>query len=115
MKSPIRELSLELSLLSLKIFKECEKQNEYILSKQFLRSSTGIGANVAEAIDSESKRDFIHKMSIALKEARETDYWIVLFEKGKLINIELKLFKSKLNEVIALLTSIIKTSKSRYS
>ncbi len=70
---------------------------------------------MAEAIDSESKKDFIHKMSIALKEARETDYWIELFEKGELVKVELKLFKSKLIEVIALLTSIVKTSKSRYS
>src|SRR5690242_13312243 len=55
--------------------------NEYVLSKQLLRSGTAIGALVKEAIQGESRKDFIHKMSIALKEANETEYWIMLLHE----------------------------------
>ena len=81
-KNPIKELSFELALMGIRIFREFNKQKEFILSKQFLKSTTSIGANVAEALDAESKRDFIHKMSISLKEARETEYWIKLFQES---------------------------------
>jgi four helix bundle protein len=54
------------------------EKKEFVLSKQLLRSGTSIGANVNEAIDGQSRADFIHKMSIALKEARETIYWLKL-------------------------------------
>ena len=55
-----------------------EEQKEYILTKQLLRSGTSVGANIAEAQQAQSKSDFVHKMSIALKEAAETDYWLRL-------------------------------------
>ncbi len=57
---------------------------EYVLSKQLLRTGTSIGANVNEAISSESKRDFVHKLGIALKEARETSYWLNLLKGQQL-------------------------------
>lgn len=53
-----------------------QEKKEFILSKQLLRAGTSIGANVNEAISAQSKRDFVHKLSIALKEARETLYWL---------------------------------------
>ena len=59
-----------------------KKENEFIISKQILRSATSIGANVEEAIAAQSKKDFIHKMSIASKEARETKYWLRLLDKS---------------------------------
>jgi len=86
---------------------------EYVLSKQILRSGTSIGAMVKEAEHAQSKADFIHKMSIALKEANETEYWLMLLKDSEYIN------KSSYNsiqpealELIKLLASIVKTSKT---
>lgn len=58
------------------LYKQLVEQKEFVLSKQLLRSGTSVGANIHEALPSESKRDFIHKLSIALKESRETSYWL---------------------------------------
>jgi len=90
------------------------KQKEYILSKQLIRCGTSIGANVNEAQAGQSKKDFISKMSIASKEARETRYWIELLIATEFLNSEDKHVKSLLSdvdEIIKLLTSIIKSSK----
>ncbi len=82
------------------------------LLKQVLRSGTSIGANVTEAQDAVSKKDFINKMSISLKESRETDYWLRLFEAAEVIpSKEIKSIKSDNIELIKILTSIIKTTK----
>lgn len=59
----------------------CMDRKEYILSKQVLRAGTGIGANIKEAVEAQSINDFISKMSIALKEASETEYWLDLMIK----------------------------------
>ena len=90
-----------------------EEQNEYVLSKQMLRSGTSIGANCKEAIYAQSTLDFINKLSIALKEASETEYWLDLLHDRQYIDN--KSFESIHNEnieIIKLLTSIIKTTKS---
>ena len=90
-----------------------EEQNEYVLSKQMLRSGTSIGANCKETIYAQSTLDFINKLSIALKEASETEYWLDLLHDSQYIDN--KSFKSIHNEnieIIKLLTSIIKTTKS---
>lgn len=90
-----------------------EEQNEYVLSKQMLRSGTSIGANCKEAIYAQSTLDFINKLSIALKEASETEYWLDLLHDSQYIDN--KSFESIHNEnieIIKLLTSIIKTTKS---
>ena len=63
-------------------------KKEFVLSKQLLRCGTSIGANVHEAIGSESKRDFIHKLSIALKEAKETSYWVHLLKDSDYISVQ---------------------------
>ena len=60
----------------------CGEKNEYILSKQLLRSGTSIGANVKEAIRGQSKADFYAKMNISLKEASETEYWLELLHES---------------------------------
>jgi len=88
------------------------EQKEFVLSKQMLRSGTAIGALVRESEHAESKADFIHKMSIALKEANETEYWLLLLHDTDYL--EQKLFESiatDCSELIKLLVSIIKTSK----
>jgi four helix bundle protein len=79
-----------------------------------LRSGTSIGANVREAEHAQSKADFIHKLSIALKEANETEYWIdLLFETGFLTEECFQKIKFKIIEILKLLISIINTSKNK--
>ena len=93
------------------MYKKLISQNEYVLSKQLLRSGTSIGANVTEATAAQSKKDFITKMSIASKEARETKYWLTLLSKSKLVNIYLNDYLLEIDELIKILTSIVKTSQ----
>lgn len=93
-----------------------QTQNEHILSKQIVRSGTAIGALVRESEFAQSKADFISKLSIALKEANETDYWLCLLNKSGYIDD--KAFASISNdcgELIALLISSVKTAKSSIS
>ena len=91
-----------------------EDRKDFVLSKQLLRSGTSIGANVREAEHAESKADFIHKLSIALKEANETEYWIdLLKETSYLNNSEYISIQVDIKEILKLLTSIIKTSKQK--
>ena len=86
--------------------------SEYILSKQILRSGTSIGANVAEAQQAQSKADFISKMSIALKEAAETNYWIRLLRAAGLLNdLEANSILADCREIEKMLTALLKTSK----
>lgn len=88
------------------------EKKEFILSKQLLRSGTSIGANIRESEHAQSKADFIHKLSISLKEANETDYWIdLLFETKYLSQSDFDFLKPKIIELLKLLTSIINTSK----
>jgi len=83
-----------------------------VLSKQLLRSGTAIGALVREAEQAESKADFVHKMAIALKEANETEYWILLLSKTNyLATNETQSVIVDLNELLKLLTSIIKSTR----
>jgi four helix bundle protein len=89
------------------------EQREFVLSKQLLRSGTAIGAIIREAEHAESKANFIHKMSISLKEANETEYWLMLLHDSEFLDD--KSFKSILydcQELIKMLISIIKTSKA---
>ena len=82
------------------------------MSKQILRSGTSIGANIREGLFAQSRKDFISKMNIALKEAGETDYWLeILYSAEYLIEMEYKSLKNDNDELIKLLSSIIKTTK----
>ena len=90
-----------------------QEQNEYILAKQLMRSGTSIGANVAEVQQAQSKPDFVHKMSIALKEAYETNYWIRLLHATEYLNDkEYESIISDCLEMEKLLIAIIKSAKS---
>ena len=90
-----------------------DEKRAYVLANQFLRSSTAIGALVREAEFAQSKPDFTNKMHIALKEANETDYWIDLLMQSRLITTsEYDALHPTIQELIRLLTSIVKSSKS---
>lgn len=89
-----------------------DKKKETILSKQILRSGTSIGANIREGLYAQSRKDFISKMNIALKEAGETDYWIeILYSADYLTEMEYKSLKNDNDELIRMLSSIVKTTK----
>jgi len=89
-------------------------KKEFVMSKQMLRAGTSIGSNVREAEHAESKPDFIHKLSIALKEANETEYWLdLLFQSEYMEQADYSFLKSKIEEILRLLTSIIVTSKNK--
>jgi len=90
----------------------CDSKREFILSKQLLRSGTSIGANAREADKAQTKKDFISKMQIALKEAAESEYWIeLLHESDYLTEFEFCSIMPDCRELNKILTSILKTSK----
>ena len=93
-----------------------EQKREFVLSKQLLRSGTSIGANIHEAVQGQSKKDFIAKLCISLKETSETEYWLLLLKETNYIDE--KSFSSINDdciELLKLLTSIIKTSRQNMS
>lgn len=109
----IAEKSYHFSLRIINIYNDLVKEKrEFILSKQLLRSATSIGANIAEASGGYSKRDFLHKMTISFKEAKETRYWISLLQDTGYIPIKAgSELLSQINEIIKMLTAIILTMK----
>ena len=91
-----------------------KSKNEYVLSKQLLRSGTSIGANVEEAIGGQSDKDFYAKMTIAYKEARETHYWLrLLTDTSYLSNEESESLLSDIEEILKIIGSIQRTMKQR--
>lgn len=89
-----------------------QDKQEYILSKQLLRSGTSVGAMIKEAEFAESKMDFIHKLNVALKEANETRYWLMFLKGAEYISVSAyESIEEDCNELIRLLVSIIKTSR----
>lgn len=111
--SILKEKSYTFALRMIKLFQYLlNEKKEFVLSKQILRSGTSIGANIEEAFQGESKPDFIHKLSIANKEAFETNYWLRLLRDSEYL--EKKLADSLLadcDEIQKLLVSSIKTAK----
>ncbi len=109
----LKDKSYAFAIRSVKLFKYLNTdQKEFVLSKQILRSGTSIGANIEEANVGQSKKDFIAKLSISLKEAKETHYWLRLLYDCEYLSQNM--FNSLLNdcnEIISLLTIIIKTSR----
>lgn len=86
------------------------KHKEYSLADQLTRSSTSIGANANEAVIGSSKKDFINKMNIALKEAYETRYWLIILWKTEYLKNHIKLL-NQVDEIIRILVKIVRTSK----
>ena len=113
MQNVLRDKSYNFALRIIKLnrYLALEKQ-EYVISKQIFRSGTAIGALVWEAEYGESKKDFIHKMSVALKEANETEYWLLLLKDSDYIeDIMYQSIYPEITELLKLLVSSIKTAK----
>ncbi len=108
-------ISKALALRMIKLYKYLtEEKAEHVLSKQILRSGTSIGANIRESINAQSHADFINKMSIALKEANETEYWLELLHDSEFISDkEFESIYADTGNVVGTLVNIIKTAKSR--
>ena len=109
-ESIVRQKSFGFALEIISLYKRLSAEKEYVLPKQLLRSGTSIGANIEEAVAAQSRRDFLAKMSIASKEARETRYWLVLLQQSKLAKLNLKSAIAQAEELIRILTSIVKTT-----
>jgi len=112
-KSILRDKSYAFSIRVVKLsqYLRAEK-NEFVLSKQVLRCGTAVGALIREAEFGQSKADFRSKMSIALKEANETDYWLSILKDTNYIADELfRSMSSDCREIIAMLVATVKTSK----
>lgn len=109
-ESPIQQKSFAFSLTIIKLYKELQRRNEYVISKQLLRSGTSIGANVEEGNAAQSKKDFLSKFSIASKEARETKYWLRLLAESDLVSINVTAELDQVEELIRILTAIVKTT-----
>jgi len=112
-KSITYEKSFIFAIRTVKLYKFLTNSHkEFIISKQILRSGTAIGALIREAKFAQSKADFTHKLSIALKEANETDYWIdLLYETQYLETKMYKSIKMDIEELIKLLVTSVKSSK----
>ena len=111
-KNIVKEKSFDFAVNIVNLYKELIESNEFVMSKQLLKSGTSIGANIREAEFAQSKPDFICKMSISLKEVNETDYWLDLLYKTKFINaVAFERFKVKSAEILKILITIVKSSK----
>ena len=107
----ILNLSFDFSLSVIELYKSLVNHKEFVISKQLLKSGTSIGANVEEANAAQSKKEFIAKMSIASKEARETRYWLRLLDRSKLVELNYVTYLESIEQIIRILTKIVKTSQ----
>ena len=112
-ESLVYEKSFKFAIRIVNLYKYlCKQKNEYILSKQVLRSGTSIGANIKEALQAQSKKDFLSKINISLKEASETDYWLKLLVATNYIDDNIsKDILDECKELNKILASIVKTTK----
>ncbi len=109
----IQTKSFDFALKIIALYKLMRAQKEFVLSKQLLRSGTSIGANVTEASAAQTKKDFIAKMSISSKEARETKYWLMLIKESRIVEIDVSDYLSQIDDLINILTRIVKTSQEK--
>ena len=113
----IHELSYDFGCRITRLFQyltEDSEYKEYVISKQIYRSGTSVGANVRESKHAQSDADFLSKMSIAYKEADETDYWLnLLHDNGYLNDDQFQSLKYDSDRILKILTSIVKTMKEK--
>ncbi len=109
-ESIIQRKSFVFALQIIDLYRRLQEQREFVVSKQLLRCGTSIGANVEEATAGQSRRDFLSKMTIASKEARETRYWLRLLQESNLTQIDADSELAAVDELIRILTSIVKTT-----
>lgn len=106
----IKEKSFQFALDIIELYKTLQDKKEFVLSKQVLRSGTSIGANIEEASAGQSRKDFLSKMSVASKEARETRYWLKLLNKSQIVQQNYEKYLTEIESIISILTKIIKTT-----
>jgi four helix bundle protein len=109
-ENKILNLTFDFSLQIIELYKILVRQNEFVISKQLLRSATSIGANVEEGNAAQTKKDFITKMSISSKEARESN-WLKLLDKSQFVKLDYSAYLEKVEHIINILTKIVKTSQ----
>ena len=113
----IHELSYDFGCRMTRLFQyltEDSDYKEYVMSKQIYRSGTSVGANVRESKHAQSEADFLSKMSIAYKEADETDYWLnLLHDNGYMNDDQFESLSQDCNRILRVLTSIVKTMKEK--
>ena len=111
----VKEKSFEFSVRIVNLYKHLTaNKQEYVLSKQLLRSGTSIGANICEAEQAQSTSDFISKLSISLKESNETDYWLRLLHRTEYLNdLEYSSIIADCRDLTKLLTTIVKSLKTK--
>ena len=112
----LKDKSIAFSIRIVKCYKFLDKEKkEKVMSKQLLRSGTSIGANIHEGIYAQSVADFVNKLSIALKEASETSYWLLILHRTDYLSDEMyDSIKIDIDEIIKLLTSSLKTTKKNW-
>ena len=108
--SPIRAKSFEFALKANRIATRLRQQHEYVISDQLVRAGTSIGSNVEEAQAGQSRKDFLSKMAIASKEARESKYWLRLIDKSGIAGMDVREELDDAEELIRILTAIVKTT-----
>jgi four helix bundle protein len=114
-ENPVRDKSYAFALQVVETVRMLQQQREFVLSNQLLRAGTSVGANIEEASASHTKREFAAKMSIASREARESDYWLrLLSDSGYLSVDQATPLKRHCLELIRLLTAIVKTSTIKH-
>ena len=115
----IEERSFEYALRAIKLYRflqEGKDSTGWILGKQYLRSATSVGANIAEAQSGQSTADFIHKLTISQKEARESSYWLRLMAQSGLVPHErIQPLIQETDEIITIITTIIRNTKQNKS
>ena len=108
----IQSRTVEFALEIIRLSSFLQQHQEFVISKQLLRSWTSIWANVREAISAQSRADFSHKISIALKEAQETEYWLILLDKSQLVGRDYSKYEKEVDEIIRILSKILITTKA---
>jgi len=114
MENIVAVKSYAFAIRIVKLYKHLsQEKKEFVLSKQMLRSGTAIGALIKEAEHAQSKADFLNKMNVALKEANETEYWLMLMKDTEYLNeTEFQSLKKDCSEILKLLISIVKSTKT---
>ncbi len=108
----ILEKTFQFSIQIIDLYRQLQSEKEFVISKQLLRCATSIGPNVEEANAGFSKKDFTAKMSISSKEAREAKYWLRLLKYSSITQINVDSQLEEIEEIINILTAIVKTSQT---
>jgi four helix bundle protein len=109
----IEKKSFDFALELIALYRQLQEEREYVLSRQLLRGGTSIVANVHEARDAQSCNDFLSRMSIAAKEAREPQYWLRLLQQSRLTAVDLSTALDHVEELICILSAIVKSTKAK--